>query len=505
MVMYRQRYEMVTHCIGMVLLLSMLCSSCKKFLQEEPAGFIPAPDFYKTPEQVLAAVNGTYAGLDDPFVNDIGVAESSIYPLEYITGYSKRPNTSGTADNEFLLLQGIDPANQRLEAWWTAIYYPLENCNSAIAHLKVSDIIDEETKRHYLGEVYFLRAYYYFRGVRLFGDIPLKTTPTVDFNDVQIGKSPTEDIYNQIVSDLQLAEQAGLPWTDNSGRITTGAIKSLLAQVYLTMAGYPLQKGNFYYNKAYETAKEVIDHNSYYLFDTYADLRRRENQNTGEHIFMLQRDPVNAPNDLHFSLLPYPAQPISIAPDFGGAMQPRQEFYDAYGASDIRKQNRQFFYTSYPKYDDPGVIIQLNAPYLYKYWDEEGEKNGRSGANIPLIRYADILLVCAEAKAGLDGGSTADPTAIDAWYAVHQRAIPAATRPATITTDMVLKERFLELCYEFTTWYDMLRTHKALDVVNGTVTGMIGYQAPNHIRPFKASDLLWPIPLSEVQKNPKLK
>src|SRR3546814_19315999 len=81
----------------------------------------------------------------------------------------------------------------------------------------------------------------------------------------------------------------GLAWTDNTGHVSMGAVKALLAEVYLTMAGYPLQKGAEYYQLAYDKAKEVINSDQFSLFANYADLRNPANENSGEHIFMVQR------------------------------------------------------------------------------------------------------------------------------------------------------------------------------------------------------------------------
>lgn len=165
---------------------------------------------------------------------------------------------------------------------------------------------------------------------------------------------------------------------------------------------------------------------------------------------------------------------------------------------------RSFFYTSKPKYGDPETTITLDVPYLCKYWDENAESTGKSGANIPVYRYADVLLMCAEAKATLDGGSTSDAIAVDAYFQVRHRALPNEARPTSITVDQVLKERAWELCYEFTGWYDMLRTHRAFDPVSKQMVDLFGYQAVNHTYPFKESDLVFPVPLREKELNPLL-
>ena len=122
-----------------------------------------------------------------------------------------------------------------------------------------------------------------------------------------------------------------------------------------------------------------------------------------------------------------------------------------------------------------------------------------------MLRYADVLLMMAEAKAQADGGTTTDTDAIDAYYAVRKRALPTEVKPTSIKTNDVLKERFWEICFEGQTWYDMLRTRKALHAVTGQIVDMIGYQTPGHGAAFKEADLLLPYPIREKRLNPNLK
>ncbi|PPL04527.1 RagB/SusD family nutrient uptake outer membrane protein [Parapedobacter indicus] len=487
-----------------LLIWSVAMVSCSEFLEEKPKTFLSPSQYYTSENQIQAAVEGTYEGLSRLLGSDLEIATVRLFNLEYIVGNSYRPRSAGSQENQFLLLSGMDENNSILREMWRAVYFPVENCNSVIENVEATDIINDATKNRYLGQVYFLRAYYYFMGVQLFGDIPLKIEPTRDLADVHIPKTPKAEIYNQIVSDLQQAEASGLPWTDDGGYVNMGAVKTLLAKVYLTMAGYPLQAGNEYYQKAYETSKEVIESGQFRLFDNYQDLRAINNENRGEHIFMIQREAQNAGSPFHFGLMPYPEAPISVNPSFGGGMAPLKVFYDSYDDGDRRKAEQAFFYTKRPKSGDPSTTISLNTPYLNKYWDDEAEKTSKSGANIPIYRYADVLLLCAEAKALADGGTTSDAAAVDAYYAVNHRAFPAATRPSSVTADGVLKERFLELCFEFQNWYDMLRTHKTYDPASRSIVDLLGYKAPNHEFPFKESDLIFPVPLREKELNPLL-
>src|SRR5699024_7501375 len=149
---------------------------------------------------------------------------------------------------------------------WDNFYNGVANANVAIANIPDVEM-DQSKKKQLLGEAHFLRAFYYYHLVRLYGEIPLITEP-VDANSENLypQESSVDSIYTQIVNDLQVAEKAGLPGNTDSGRISQGAVKSLLASVYLTMAGYPLQKGNEYYQLAADKAEEVIDAGWYTLF-----------------------------------------------------------------------------------------------------------------------------------------------------------------------------------------------------------------------------------------------
>jgi len=481
---------------------AMLFASCQDFLQENPRSVITTGNYYQTQEQIDAAVYGAYSGLDDIYVGAYGVATSPLFAIDYQTGYATRPRDAAFAENQFLFLETLDPANEYINDWWTSAYIPIENCNSVIANLNKTKLLEDAAKNRLLGEMHFLRAHFYFQLVRLFGEVPLKTAPTTNLNEVFFPKSSQDSIYSQIVADLKFAETSGLVWEDLPGRANLGAVKSLLAKVYITMAGYPLQKGTAYYQLAYTKANEVIDSNKYPLFAKYSDLRKATNENTKEHIFQIQRESENFANLLHFCYLPYPEKKVSIQKGVGGAMKPSKSFYDSYEAGDQRVAEKNYYYTSSVQYGK--TTVATFDPFIYKYWDADAEVSGKSGANIWCIRSADIMLLAAEAKAYVDGGTTTDTKAINAYYLVRNRAKPNEAKPTSITLDQVQKERYWELCYEFQTWYDMIRTRRAFDVVKGIMVDLIGYTAPEHKRAFIEADLLFPIPLEEQQTNPFL-
>lgn len=467
--------------------------SCEGFLEEEPVGILTTSQFFNTPNQIQTAVDGAYTGLARPFTSVFwGLPISEFLTFSALPGFSTNPFGAGPDESSFVRLDPIDPGNGYLNHAFNTVYVPMENINTVIANIFETTVINESLKNRYLGQMYFLRAYHYYYGVKLFGEIPLKTRPTESISDVEIPKAKVEDIFNQIVEDLEMAEASGLPWRDETGHVSLGAVKMLLAKVYLEMAGYPLLKGSEFHQKAYDKSREIIASGEFSLFDQFAELRNPANENRGEHMLMIQRQSNVANSELHNAVLP-PAIP-SAGNIFDSSLLPTTEFYNSYEAGDRRTEDGAYFFEY-----EPGRIT------TYKYWDELAAATPPSGANIPLFRYADVLLICAEAKANVDGGITSDPTAIDAYFKVRSRAFPNETIPTSLAVDEILKERIWELSFEYLlTWFDLQRTRKTLDVHTGEMVNLIGHKATTHLRAFAESDLVLPMPNEQVNLNPRL-
>ena len=223
--------------------------------------------------------------------------------LEFATGYSNT-ELGEAVENRWVRTLTNSSDNQEGRVWWEQSYQGIANANLAIA--KIPGVtMDDAAKNILLGQARFLRAFYYYNLVRIFGNIPLITSP-VDLNspDMYPLQASVTDVYNVIVADLTFAESSGLPYLDATGRVSLGAVKSLLASVYLTMAGYPLQLGNAYYQKAADKAAEVIQSNNYSLFPTYDALHTPANKNKGENIFQAQYTALISPSFLAISYCP---------------------------------------------------------------------------------------------------------------------------------------------------------------------------------------------------------
>lgn len=493
--------------ISWLIAMAVIITSCDSFLEEKPKTFLNPDSYYQNEKQALAAVNGIYTFVDDIMDSDIEPGSHSFIFLEFMHGYGERMRGSGTQDlaqaNSLLIADN----NSYVQRFWETAYRAIENCNSIIEGIEgmAEGTISEGKRNQYLGETYFLRGYFYFNLVRLYGSVPLKLTSTKDLSNIAIELSSIDDVYTQIDSDMTKAGELmeNLDWTNSSGRVTKGTVKSMHAKVLLTMAGYPLQKGTEYYNKAYNMAKQVYKSGKFYLFDSYEELRTVEN--AGEIIWSIQREADNAGNPLHAALLPYPEpdKVISVSAAYGGALTVTQMFFDTYLEGDMRKEERVFYYAQQEALDGSG-LVDLGRPYIYKYWDQNAAETGKSGSDFTLLRYADVLLMMAEAKAQADGGTTNDADAIEAYYSVRKRAFPLEAKSTSITADKVLQERFWELAFENQTWYDMVRTRKALHAVTGQMVNMIGYQTPSHTAPFTEASLLLPYPIREKRLNPNL-
>ena len=482
---------------------ALLLSSCTKFLTVEPKSFMSPEVYFNNEAEMQDAVNGLYnAPQNALFSGLVAVNHSSWVMFEMLTGYHTRTYPTSLGQTIGMMLPLLDD-NALVEYQWDNFYTAINNCNNVIQGIegKADDpTVSTETKNKFLAEAYTLRAYYFFMLVQQFGPIPLPTTPTTDTNTIPLVPSEIADVYEQIEKDLTAAETlfGSTPVNPGDGHVGLGACKSILAKVYLTMAGYPL-KDESCYKKAYDKALEVVKTNTYSLFDNWSDFQDYSKENQGEWIWAMQYEATYNGSGVHNMLLPYnPDDGSLVSKDGinGGAIVPTTQFIASYADGDKRALENGFFYSSYGG-------VEFSRPYIYKFFDKNALGDGKSGADFPIVRYADVLLVLAEAAC--KGGSSSDAAAIDAYYQVRSRAVPSEAKPASITFDMVYKERTWELCFEAQNWYDIIRTRKILNVAKKTVVDVIGFTPLEHDQAFTESDLLLPYPLAETRLNDNLK
>jgi hypothetical protein len=489
--------------------------SCSDFLTEQAPSNLTPESFYTIPDHAEAALASVYADLR--FMGGgAGIFSSNWQLLEALTGTS----TTETAQNSDLNnLYGLvhDANTIHVVNYWNGLYKVIAQANQVIEKVPPITPMPDAQKKKILGEAKFLRASAYFTAVRLWGDIPLITKPqTAASEDFLPSRTSQESIYKLIVDDLTEAENAGLVWIDPTGRVGTGAVKAQLARVYLTMAGFPLSKGATHYKLAADKANEVITYananpGTINLFPTYVELHRENLENRIEHLFMIQHNTLVAGNPMGNFFPNF--KPVTFnGPGGTGSSVPTPAFYKSYEAGDLRAKNQEgYFYTSYFT-NGNGAPFELNAPYVFKHFNQIA--NGSAGVagtrldnlNVPQIRYAEVLLIFAEAQNEVGGPSD---DAYKAFKRIRDRAKLETPELSTYSKDSfrdaVLKERWHELCYEQITWFDMVRLRKVFNETTLKFDNFVGHINESSKQALQQKHLLLPLGKQEMLNNPNLK
>ncbi|MEZ0485395.1 RagB/SusD family nutrient uptake outer membrane protein [Fibrella aquatica] len=489
---------------------------CTNFLDEMAPSNLTADSFYTIPDHAEAALVSVYASMR--FIGDgANIFSNNWQLLEAMTGTSTT-ETAQNSDLNNLYSLSHDGNTVHVVNYWNGLYRVIAQANQLLDRVPGITPMDEAQKTKILGEARFLRAWAYFTAVRLWGDVPLVTKPQPDATapDFNPPRASQEEVYNLIVEDLKAAEAAGLPWMDVSGRVNLAAVKTQLSKVYLTMAGFPLNKGAAHYKLAADKAFEVVTYANanpsvINLFTTYEDVHRESQENRVEHLFMLQYNAVVASNPMDNFYGNF--KPINYnGPTGTGSSVPTASFYNSYETGDLRTKDQEgYFYTTYFT-NGTGARFNLGAPYVFKHFNRTA--NGTQGVagtrlnnlNVPQIRYAETLLLYAEAQNELGAPTQA---AYDALKRIRDRA--KLTTPAlgaysqNTFREAVWRERWHELCYEQLTWFDMVRLRKVFNETTKGFDNFVGHVNLSTNKALEQKHLLLPLPRQEMLNNPQLK
>ncbi|MBB5646007.1 RagB/SusD family nutrient uptake outer membrane protein [Pedobacter cryoconitis] len=474
-------------------------TGCKKFLDESDPSNFTVENYFTKPEHARSSVNAIYASLREPMSSGFGGGAWTM--TEFATGQAAT-DLGQAVDSYFVKdLQNTADNSYGLN-YWQNYYKGIGNANLSIAKIPGITMDAAEMKR-LLGEAHFLRAWYYFNLVQLFGNIPLITEP-VDLKSEQLRpkQAAPADVYKLITDDLITAEASGLPWVDVTGKVSLGAVKSLLAKVYLTMAGYPLQKGNEYFNLAAKKAEEVIDSKQFKLFSNYGDLHNPAKKNVEENIFMIQYKTQIIPANWQELIIPYNKNISAYSSETGG-IYATADFVKSYDPSDLRAKEGQFFFTKFTNQDNRNQEVALGGYFLYKLFDVVAQTTtANSDLNWSLIRYADVLLTYAEASNEVSGPGA---KAYEAINLIRKRAqLPElAGLSASQFQEATWRERWYELCFENITWFDMVRLHKAFNLTTKGFDNYVGHKF-TYGPVLTDRELLFPIPSRELRNNTNL-
>jgi starch-binding outer membrane protein, SusD/RagB family len=404
--------------------------------------------------------------------------------------------SGGENASDVLSLQQIDdythtPVNSTLTELWKAAYEGVNRANYMVQYKDknpAGTAVDFAGKEALYGEVYFLRAYYYFHLVRMFGDVPLFVDKRLSLSESKsLKRAPKADVYKQIEKDLNAAVTALPAIQVQKGRITKYAAQALLGKVYL------------YQNKFNEAAamlENVISSNAFTLVSNFGSIFLASGENGPESVFEIQysnNSPYYNWAGYNRGQGNYAVQQTGIRGLNGTAAMPyasgwstnlpTKDLADAYLPGDQRKDVTILDIEAYKTANPSFNITYQVAPYkntgLYnqKYHPRKGETSGQLelnyGNNFRIIRYADVLLMAAEAF----NRSTTPNVAKAQGYLnqVRQRAYGNTSHNTTATgtalTLEIWEERRLELGMEGHRFFDLVRTGKAKDEITGFVEG----------------------------------
>lgn len=508
---------MKTNILFCLILISGMISfnSCDDFLEISPETNLTDATFYKTESHFEQALVGAYQSLR-------GLVYPGIFMDEMRTDntfFRYYMPDRGPADWVEDIIQWTDQSqttavNQR----YYSNYSGISRTNTILTRIESAGI-SAEAKQRISGETLFLRAFYYFDLVTHYGGVPLYLEEVVDEASSYKSRATADEVYAQIISDLQSAIPS-LPIVTTfpqSGRATKGAAKMLLAKAYMSKASRE-------YTLAESELRDVINMN-YGLLDNYADVFDPSNKNHKESIFDIQyREGVDGQeSSILYYMLPKTSDTqiltgISVNnTSLGGWNVPNQEFIDSYEEGDLRlsvsvKVIEGTLNGGHP-YFDPVVCLAIKEvgdytpdpdkvyyPFISKFLHGPYSRPNNTGENWPIFRFADALLLLAENLVQQGKNNEALP------YLNKVRNRAGLSDLSEATLDNILNERRFEFAFENLRWTDLIRTGKVIEIM--TAYGKLMKSKydflPANSYNITEHRLIYPIPYRETQLDTKL-
>lgn len=457
-------------------------SCSKKFIDLNPVSNASVADFYKSADDARVGLNGVYSNLQ------LGGISTNNYVFGEISSDNTQPVFSGTVtDQDEFDRFYIRTTNPFISGRWNDCYKGIAAANLFLERIDPIQMTDT-LKQRYIAEAKFIRGYLYFELVRAFGDVPLVTKTLISsLNDAyDFGRNPAAEVYTQVEKDLTEAE-AVLPVSYKGadiGRITKGAADAMLGKVLLT---------EHKFDAAASALLKVINLN---IYDTvaYADAFDPAKKNGKESVFEIQfAAGLNGEgNPWPNSFAPLNSGNVIIAFGGDGNNRPSQDLIDAYEPGDIRKD-----FSLATSYVNAGGQT-ISDVFIKKYRNASPAQKNDNPNNIPVIRYADVVLMYAEClnEQGYDGAGDA----MKYLNMIRTRArLPVKTSadiPDQASFRLAMEqERRVEFAFESQRWWDLVRTGRAITVINGKAGSI------NIVQPITQNNMVFPIPQSQIDIN----
>jgi len=426
-------------------------------------------NFFNSEEDYQSALISAYDMLQSSYIN---VMLGEIASDNTLAGGESATDVPGIQEIDDMI---HTPVNQQLRDIWSWMFSGVNRANYI---LEFKDKTDFANRDIVIAEATFLRAYYYFELVKWFGDVPLAVDKRLLFGDQNIvERTPKAEVYAQIEQDLQFASNT-LPLVQTeTGRATKGAAQALLGKVYLFQDKF---------SEAATILDEVINSGTYDLLTDYATMFENDNENNIESVFEVQYTDIEGAG---FGCLQ--CSEGNVAVGFNGIRNysgplfesgfsfnvPTQEAFDAFEAGDIRRDVAILDIEAWAAANSDVSFVEgfehtgyYNRKYIARQGDlNTGDANLTNPNNYRAIRFADVLLMAAEAN---NRGNIDDSKAQTYLNRVRNRAIlgNSAATGATLT-EAIYQERRVELVGEGHHFFDLVRTGRAATEIEGFQTG----------------------------------
>lgn len=498
------RTRLVKYLIPIIVIFGMHLIGCDQILEPEPIGQATLDNVYKDVPGIISGINAVYSPL-----RTYGAYERTIPAMAGLAS-----DDEWTCCNEEFKRFETNEGEDWVQGLWDEHFKGIARSNVILSKLPAVEFSSKQAslKESIQGQALFLRALYYFNLVRFFGDVPLYITELEDPNDAAIPRTPTEEVFAQIEDDLKeaaklLPRKSELDGSSGweQGRATSGAATSLLAKVYLTQEKWA---------ESARAAQEVIDSGEYGLFSDYADNFQGRSENGIESAFEVQfthegetdtgsrQNNWFGPSELTSGRGAQFQIPTNDTLDFDFAGVSGNGIVQAFETGDLRKDVAMSNY-GLPSFFNP-ESGGLRTPLINKYFTGKEFPRNNGPVNYPVLRYAEVLLIRAEALNEL--GRTAEASA-----PVNQVRARAGLDPLPdkIVSDQdafrkaIWHERRVELCFESKRFFDLNRTARLQESME--VQGI--HIDPAKITPHPITDkpqYLYAIPLSEMSTNAEM-
>lgn len=465
----------------------------EEFLTEKVYDSLTPLNFYKNENDIKAAVASVYNTTltQDAWGRQIWLGAE--YP-----GDASWPNFSGEAWRTEMDQFTWTPGSTGFRQIWSSLYRMIDRANTVLEFAPGVTYSSDAIKNRLTGEARFLRAFSYLTLVRFFDHVPYITEENK--SDLYPSNVGTDDqVWQLIIDDLQFAS-ANLPakYTGaDIGRATAGAAQSMLVKAYITRAGKPWNKAE-YWALAAQEANKVINNAEYGygLHEKYEDVFLIANEHAKEYVFSIELMSGGVGLGRDYPTFSGIRSGNQLKLDGWSSIVAEEDFVKSMATTDKRREKT--FVLSYPDIRGNGIVYTypetIGIPHFNKFVNaDDNQATGTAdyATNMPIVRYSDVLLMHSEAENEANGPSA---EAVKGINMVRARAGLAPLNPGNFTKESlgeaILQERSWEFCLEGHAYFDLKRR------------GALEKRNPSHN--VQAKHYKFPIPQSELDVNPNL-